>query len=193
MKRTAAFTAALLVGALGARPVLSQSIPEPTRVGYLNVKRVFEEYWKRENIEQNLRARTDALEARVKQGKQRLEELGEALNTLNQETEEYRSRQREIEMLRFQVKLDQEDEMRRIQREARRQEALLYKDVVREAQAFGESRGYAAIQIYAELPPGFENEADLDLVVATRTVLWRDERLDVTGQVLEFLNAGRPR
>ena len=91
------------------------------------------------------------------------------------------------------IEFDQKDELRRIQRDARRKEALLYKDIVRECQAFGEERGFAAIMLSSPLPPKFEEEADLELVIATRNVLWHDDRLDVTPQVLEFLNAGQPK
>jgi Skp family chaperone for outer membrane proteins len=193
MQRLIAFALALVVGALSAQPVLSQETPEPTRTGFLDMRRVFQEYWKRENIESALRARTDALEESLARQKQALEEMGDELATLNQDSEEFRTRRREMEMLRFQIKLDQEEELGRIQAEAKRKEALLYKDVVRECQAFGESRGYAAIMLTTPLGPDFEKSAELDIIVATRTVLWQDDRLDITDAVLEFLNAGKPR
>ncbi len=193
MQRTIAFTLALAIGALCAQPVLSQDTPDPTKIGFLNMRRVFENYWKRENIEKALRARTDALEESIAREKQRLADLGDELATLNEDSDEYRLRRREIEITRYQIKLDQEDEMRRIQSQAKRKEALLYKDVVRECQAFGESQGYAAILLTSPLGPDFEKTAELDIVVATRAVLWQDERLDVTDKVLEFLNAGKPR
>jgi len=193
MQRLIAFALAAVVGALTVQPVFSQGTPEPTRIGFLNMRRVFQEYWKRDTIEQALRARTDALEESIATQKKRIEEMGDELATLNEGSDEFRARRRELEMLRFQIKLDQEDELRRIQAEAKRKEALLYKEVVRECQAFGESQGYAAILLTAPLGPEFENTAELDIVVATRTVLWQDDRLDVTEKVLEFLNAGKPR
>ena len=193
MQRFLAFTLAAVIGLLSVQTTLGQDNPAPTKVGFLNMRRVFEEYWKRENIEKSLRARTDALEASVAREKQRLEEMGDELATLNEDSDEYRQRRREMEIARFQIKLDQEGEMRRIQVEAKRKEALLYKDVVRECQAFGESQGFAAIMLTAPLGPDFEKTAELDIVVATRTVLWSDDRLEVTDKVLEFLNAGKPR
>jgi len=193
MKRAFAFTLAVLIGVASAQPVFSQDDPAPTKLGFLDIRTTFQEYWKRDNVEKALRARTDALEEAVTTQKMRLEELGEELNTLNEGSPEFQARRREIEMIRFEIKFDQEDELRRIQREARRKEALLYKDIVRECQAFGEDRGYAAIMLSTPLRPNFEKEADLELVIATRTVLWHDDRADVTKAVLEFLNAGKPK
>jgi Skp family chaperone for outer membrane proteins len=193
MQRLIAFTLAAVIGLLSAQPVIGQDTPEPTKIGFLNMRRVFQEYWKRENIEKALRARTDALEASVAREKGRLEEMADELATLNSDSDDYRTRVREMEIIRFQIKLDQEGELRRIQAEAKRKEALLYKEVVRECQAFGEGQGFAAIMLTAPLGPDFEKSAELDIVVATRAVLWHDDRLDVTGKVLEFLNAGKPR
>ena len=193
MKRALAFTLAAVIGAASAQPVFSQDESVPTKVGFLDIRTAFKDYWKRENVEKSLRARTDALEEAISKEKERLDELGEALDTLNQGSPEFQQRRREIEMIRFSLKFDQEEELRRIQREARRKEALLYKDIVRECQAFGEERGFSAIMLSSPLPPKFEDEADLELVIATRSVLWHDDRLDVTPQVLEFLNAGQPK
>lgn len=193
MQRVIAFALAAVIGLLSVQTSLGQDAPMPTKIGFLNMRRVFEEYWRRENIEKVLRARTDALEASLESEKKRLEEMGDELATLNEDSDEYRQRIREMEISRFQLKLDQEGEMRRIQAEAKRQEALLYKDVVRECQAFGESQGFAAVLLTAPLGPDFEKTAELDIVVATRTVLWCDDRLEVTDKVLEFLNAGKPR
>jgi len=193
MKRALAFTLAAFVAAAAAQPVFSQDDPVPTKIGFLDIRTAFQDYWKRENVEKGLRARTDALEESIGKQRIRLEELGEELNTLNQGSPEYQQQRRELEMIRFRIKFDQEDEMRRIQREARRKEALLYKDIVRECQAFGEERGYSAILLSSPLAQDFEKNADLDLVIATRTVLWHDDRADVTPAILEFLNAGRPK
>jgi Skp family chaperone for outer membrane proteins len=199
MKRVLAFTLAAVIGAASAQPVFSQDAvfaqdgPAPTKIGFLDIRTAFKDYWKRENVEKSLRARTDALEGTMAKEKDRLEELGEELKTLNQSSPDFLKLRREIEMIRFSLKFDQEEEMRRIQREARRKEALLYKDIVRECQAFGEERGYATIMLSSPLPPSFENEVDLELVIATRNVLWHDDRLDVTADVLEFLNAGKPK
>ena len=193
MKRALAFTLAAVIGAASAQPVFSQDESLPNKIGFLDIRTTFKDYWKRENVEKQLRARTDALEDAISKEKARLEELGEELDTLNEGSPEFQQRRRELEMIRFSIKFDQEDELRRIQRDARRKEALLYKDIVRECQAFGEERGFSAIMLSSPLPPKFEDEADLELVIATRSVLWHDDRLDVTPQVLEFLNAGQPK
>lgn len=193
MKRVLAFALAVAVGVASAQPVLSQQTPEPTKIGFLNVRRVFQEYWKRQSIEDSLKARSTALDARAKEGKARLQSMAEALATLNKDSDEYRAKVREIELARFEMELGQKEEANRIERDARRQEALLYKDIVRECQAFGESRGYASIQMFAPIDENFERIQDLDVVIATRATLWRDDRLDVTQQVLDFLNAGKPR
>ena len=37
-----------------------------------------------------------------------------------------------------------------------------------------------------------ERRGDMDLVTSTRTVLWHDERLDVTDEIVQLLNAALP-
>lgn len=184
---TAALAAFVLGG--GAATVLSQQEPAPLKVGYLDLSRVFDQYRKREQVEGELNARTDALEEKFKGLKAELEGKVEELRTLNPDSEAYAAKRREIELQQMAVEYDRKQALKSIDREARRQKALLYKEICEEAGAWGEEHGLAAVYLWVPLGQEFVERGDLDLITSTRTALWVDGRLDVTGDVVQHLNA----
>jgi Skp family chaperone for outer membrane proteins len=184
--------AALLVGSLTATAVLSQDRPAPTRLGFVDVRKAFESYRKKKDVEEQLKARTDALEQRFRQESARIEQAAEKLNTLNEGSEERAQLDRQISIDRSTLDMDKKYEARRLQREARRKEALIYKEISQEAQALGQERGLAAVFLHVPLEADFETKGDLDIFMGTRAVLCRDDSLDVTAELVQRLNALLP-
>lgn len=190
MKRTilAAALAAFVLGG-GAATVLSQGEPPPLKVGFLDVGKAFEDYRKREQVEGTLNARTDALEEKFRGLKAELEAAVEELRTLNPDSEAYTEKRRQIELQQMAVKYDREQALKGLEREARRQKALLYKEICEEAGAWGEEHGLAAVFLKVPLGQEFIERGDLDLITSTRTALWSDSRLDITADLVQHLNA----
>jgi Skp family chaperone for outer membrane proteins len=181
---------ALLAGSLvSATTALSQDKPAPVRLGFLDVRGAFEKYKKREEVEKQLRTKTDALEARFRQEQARIDQTAEKLNTMNEGTDERAQLERQIGIDRNTLDLDKKIEARKLQIEARRKEALLYKAICLEAQALAQERGLAGVLLFTPLDTDFERKSDLDIFMGTRTVIARDESLDVTADVVQRLNA----
>ena len=193
MNRTLlAVLGALLLGALGT-VTLSQETPPPSRVAFCDVQRVFEEYRKRKDVEERLNAQIEALQNRFKQMGVEIEQQSEQLKTLNPGSDEYIALERDVDKARYLLKRDREVESRRLERQMNKERALIYKEICREAQALGEGRGHAAVLLWVPLGAEFDKgEVDLSAMMATRTVLWRDDRLDVTDDLIQTLNASLP-
>lgn len=187
-----AITLTLLAGSFGAGAFLSQEKPLPNQVAYVDVGKVFENYRKREQVEDRINDEAEALEKRFKDRKGAIDEAEDAIALLNPRSEEYAVKDREIGTMRFQLKWDQEHESARLQDRARREKALLYKEITLEIAAYGEEHGLAAVHLFVPVTDEIENLRDLNLVTSTRTVLWHDDRLDVTDALVEQLNAQLP-
>jgi Skp family chaperone for outer membrane proteins len=181
----------LVLGAL-ATVTVSQDAGPSSRVVFVDVQKVFETYRKRTDVEARLNAEMDALDARFKKQAADVEHEAERLETLNPGSVEHTEVERRVDMLRFGLKYDRESEQRRLQRQMNREKTLIYKEIVLEAQALGEARGYAAVQLYVPFGAELDRNMDPSVMMATRTVLWRDDRLDVTRELVDSLNAALP-
>ena len=191
MKRLAvALVVAVLVAALAPSDVLSQNGPTPTGIAFLDVREAFRGLNQRQTIEDQFRNRTAGLDARFRSELAAIEGLEEELDELNEGSNEFLQKKREIDIKKLTVKRDREYEGRKLQSDAQRQEAMLYRSILREVRAVAESRGLAAVFLTNELGPEFESSQDMDLVMATRSVLWSDSRLDVTQEVVKRMNGG---
>ena len=185
--------AAVALGALGAvTTTLSQDESASSRIAFVNVGRVFEDYRKRETIEQRLDAAADSLQDRFKSAVSEMNADREKLNTLNPGSPESRALERDLAARAFLLKHNREAATRTLRLNARRQKALLYKEICEEVAAYGEDQGLGAIFLWVPLGDDLYKLADLDILTSTRTVLWRDERLDVTAEVVQALNAALP-
>lgn len=189
MKRFAlALAVAALVAAFAPSHGLSQNGPTPTGFAFLDVREAFRGLDQRQAIEDQFRQRTQSLDARFRGELASIEDLEDEIAELNEGSEPYRVKQREIDIKRLTIKRDREYEARKLQSDAKRQEAMMYRSILREARAVAESRGLAAVFLETELGSEFERSQDMDLVMATRAVLWSDPRLDITQEVVQRLN-----
>jgi Skp family chaperone for outer membrane proteins len=184
--------AALVVGVLGASTLHSQEAPAPVRVGFVNLEKAFAEYRRVKDIEGEAKARIDAIGQSVRSEREEIESMLEQLQTLNPGTDEFEALQRQIELRRYALKRDEDYARKRLGRRVERMQALVYREIVAEAQAYAEELGLGAVLSRNVLKEGFERNVDLDKLLTARTVLWADDSLDITDPVLERLNAMLP-
>ena len=183
-----ALVLALAAGAFGSRALLSQDTPLPTKIGYVDLTRVFDGYDLRAEIEKRINEKGEAVDKAVQAGKEEIEKAEDAIALLNPRSEEYAAKDREIAMMRYMLKWDQESQFKRLEVEARQEKAMLYKKISTQIQTYCESNGFAGVHLYVPVPEDLEDLKDLNLITSTRTVLWHDERLDLTDAIIEALN-----
>lgn len=191
MKRyLAAAFAALVIGSGAVTTVLSQADPAPTRLGFIDIRKAFETYRKRKDVMEQVKTKSDAFVAQLKQRTAQIEQMAEKLNTMNAGTDEYAALDRQIAVEKYAIDVDKKQKGRELDTEQRKKNALIYKEICQEAQTLGQERGLAAVLLY--IPPDTDFDQDLDLIVSTRAVLCRDDQLDVTQEVVTRLNAQLP-
>jgi Skp family chaperone for outer membrane proteins len=191
MTRTvfAAFSAAAICAAF-AVSALSQDRPAPTKLGFVDIKKAFETYTKRKDVQDQLKTKNDALVAQFKARATQIEQDGEKLNTLNPGTEEYQALSRTLDVAKYTLDLDKKTKARELNAEERKKNALIYREICQEAKTYGTEQGLAAVMLF--IPAQTDFEQDLDIIVSTRAVLCHDDQLDVTKAVVDRLNAQLP-
>ncbi len=199
MKRFTAFVVGVLLSVVAAESAWSQGTPASAAPGsggiaFVDMRRLFQEYWRFDQVQQQLVDRREALTAQFRKEKVAIEQLMEKSNTLNTDSQEFQELADEIETRRYMLKYRQDTAVKRLERDAAKQETMLYRAVFRECQAYGESRGLAAVLQYRTLDEMLPQDAagDIDTVVGLRPVVWRDDRADVTSAILANLNADAP-
>jgi Skp family chaperone for outer membrane proteins len=193
MKRPfAAALAALFFGSFGATALFSADEPIPTRLGFIDVKKVFDGYRKPKEIERSLKDKSDALGAKLQQRKDAITQEAQQLNTLNPGTPEHDALERRIQLAQDELEYDRKAQARSLQTEARRKELMIYREICNEAEACGAQKSLAAVFLHIPIDAEFERRDNLDLLMGTRTVLCRSDALDVTAEVIERLNASLP-
>jgi len=141
MTRTvfAAFSAAAICAAF-AVSALSQDRPAPTKLGFVDIKKAFETYTKRKDVQDQLKTKNDALVARFKAQATQIEQDGEKLNTLNPGTEEYQALSRTLDVAKYTLDLDKKMKARELNAEERKKNALIYREICQEAKTYGRNR-----------------------------------------------------
>lgn len=184
--------AAAVIGGLAAVRAESQGT-QPYQIGFLDVRRVMQDYKKRESVEKDLKGRADQVEKQIRDARQGIEAKGDKLQTLNPESEEAALLDREISMAAQALKSEGEWQARRLEREKNLRYAQIYNEVAYEVRLQAETRGLAMVIVNDPLPTGWEKNSDFMAVLRGRSVLYADSRLDLTQNVIDALNAKLPK
>jgi Skp family chaperone for outer membrane proteins len=186
----AALFAASILLTFALTTAFSQEKAQPTRIGFLDVKKAFDTYRKPRDAQAQIKAQFDALSSDFKQRATQIEQTSEKLNTMSSGSEDYERLQREIALAKETLKYDREAAGHRLEQEQAKRKNAIYKEISQEAENFGKEHGFAAVLLY--IPPETDFDRDVDMFIVTRAVLCRDDSLDVTKDVVERLNALLP-
>ncbi len=185
-----ALIASALLGGLAAREGVTQTPPE--KIGFLDIQQTFTDYWKRQEIQKTVDTRVEGLKNRMRAEAEALDELMDSLETLNKKSKQFQDKSRELELRKMTLQYDEKRGLGLLQDDMRRQEILIYKEIVREAEAYARTHGFGAIVLSRKLGESVEDSADLNVLVQARPVLWSHDALDLTDEIVSLLNASRP-
>lgn len=179
----AAALAALLFVAGLATTVRADERPEPQKIVFLDMNKAFDTYRKFQEAMAKLETKHAELIRELKARAAKLEQDAGKLSTLNPGTPDYANLKRELNTAKYVLDFDHEQVNKDFETGQRKLQALIYKEVCDEAAAYAQEKGYAAVLNYT--PPSVDR-------LPQSSVLWRDERLDVTADVVARLNAQLP-
>ena len=171
--------------------VTAQSPPQRSaspNVAVINLARVFERYQMTQDLEQMFAQRRQDLKSEAERKRDDIGVLGNALQQFKPGTEDYRQREEKLVRaeIEFEVWLDVQE--RRLKSEHKGWLERIYsstQDVV--AKIAGE-RGLDLVLTYSDLERDAPDSVAFKQQILLRTVIYADERIDLTNGVIDVLN-----
>ncbi len=172
--------------ALGLPYAFSQERPTlPGKVGVVHLSKLFKGYSRAQVLEaqaaQEEKSFTDRLEALAKSIKDLKEELG----NLDPNGELYGRMRRDLTVKQSELEYMQTEEKNRLQRHLDELTQDVLHDLEDAVRTFGAQRGFTAILRVDEAPEGVDRAVQFSVT----TVLYHDPSIDVTDEVVAWLNA----
>lgn len=182
-----ALAAVLVVGVLAGTAV-SQATFSPAKIGFVDVAEVFLKYKDAANVEADARQQLKDLEIQMRASYEELRKKRAELDILLEGTQEYRDKKREIDLAA--MKLDYEEKQKRqmVLEDAAKRMNAVYTRIRGEAENYAVRNGLDAVYMVNAKQIEARSLEQLQLLVATRPVLYWNPSYDITGPVIETLN-----
>lgn len=157
-------------------------------VGFVDVERVVLEYKKTADITTQLEARLKQNSEQVRTKRQALLQKVEALELSDPPALERLQKERDLALEKVEIELQEKGALLQQERELVEHLKKVYKVVQREVAAIGASKGLSAVYLISRDELGGRTRSDVWAGIQLRNVLWHDEKLDLTAEVVQRLN-----
>jgi len=184
--------AVLLTAGVFVGSAASQAVFAPAKIAFVDVGRVFKEYAKAQDIQQQVKAEiqkiNQALAGRVEELKKRRGEL----ELLLPGTPEYRQKQRELDRDAFAVEWDEKDQKGTLERSMIKRMSHVYTEIRHEAENFARRNGLQGVYMVNTYDLQARSQEELQVLIASRPVLYWEKGLDITDDILRVMNEPTP-
>ena len=162
--------------------------PAPTAIGFVDVDEVMKNYAKTKELQTKIRGDRDKELKELEERSQKLSKQKDELDLLTKGTAAYQKADMDIRKEAFSIKLEEE----RINKDADEKVWRAYRDIYHDINnTIGEiakKRGLAAVFMKSSSEIEGKSEPEIIQKILLRQVLWNDESLDVTKDLVEALN-----
>ncbi len=182
--------ATLLVSELAGQPAPAQApaAASPTRLAVCDVMDLLDNFQKARDMMSNLEKQREAVQAEGAAREQNLERMQQVLQGLQPDSPEYTKRLDDAEQAAFELKGWKELQQAKMLREHHRLTNQLYREILQGVGTVARTRGLDLVLYFDRKDPPTRSSPELARVISSKHVLWHDERLDITEDVLSYLN-----
>lgn len=184
----AAFAAGSFSRGAGTSALAAPPAPAPTAVGFVDVDEVMKGYAKTKDLQAKIRGDRDAELKGLEARSQKLQQQKDELELLTRGTAAWQKADMDIRKEAFAIKLEEE----RINKDADEKVWRAYRDIYHDINsAIGEiakKKGLAAVFMRSTAEIEGKSEPEIIQKILLRQVLWSDDSLDVTKDLVEALN-----
>jgi Skp family chaperone for outer membrane proteins len=181
--------AALLIWRSALAQPASAARARPTAVAVCEVMEVLDNYERAKDEMVKLEAKKTWLENEAKLRRQKLEEKEQRLDAVYKKgSEEYRKLLNEIEEDTYNLRSWVDLQKHRGLRQHHELTRQLYEDIRQAVGALAKSRGIDVVLYFERRMPQTKDTLQLAEVMGARKVLWHDDAIDITEDVLAHLN-----
>ncbi len=191
-RKTLILVTAVVGGALlaAAAPAVSQAVFAPAKIAFVDLPEIFKKYDKANEIRTWANRQIQAIDQDVRKRLEDLRKEQSELDILVPGTREYREKKRELDRKAWELKYDEQERKRAVGEAAVKRMNLVYREIRREAANYARNNGLSAVFMYDAREIPARSPEELQAMIATRPVLFRDQALDITPSILDVLQKG---
>jgi Skp family chaperone for outer membrane proteins len=178
---------AAAVFALLPRNATSQGAP-PSRIAFVDVARIFKDYKRASEVQQETRTEIQKVEAQLRERFEALKKMRDDLDLLVPGTPEYEQKKRDVDFEAFKLEDEEKQVKQKILENAVKKMNLVYTEIRREAENFALRNNLEAVFMMNDQEIDARSLEELQVLIASRPVLYREKARDVTDAVLQVLN-----
>jgi Skp family chaperone for outer membrane proteins len=194
MKTTRGLTLAVVVLLIlagwwmGTGQAAEKSAPAPSSAAVVDVVKVFNEYQRTKQINDQLTQQQQEMQDQRKQKLDRIEALKAELENFHPDSKDYYNRQKEL--LKLSIELDSFTRVsaEEIKREFRIQTEDIYKEIIGAVEAVAQNSGYDLVLFMDKVEIQGDSFPALLEKIRERKVLYHSPKLEITDSVLDQLN-----
>ncbi len=162
--------------------------PANACVGFVDVDEVMKKYSKTKELQTKIKGDRDAALKALEEKSQKLASSKEELELLTRGTTAHQKLDKQIRIDAFTIKLEEEMIQRESDEKVWRAYRDIYRDITSAVEDIAKKRGLSAVLMRSS--PEIEGKSEPEIIqkILLRQVLWSDESLDVTKDLLLVLN-----
>ena len=180
--------AVVIASFAGSRIATSQAVTPPARIAFVDVAQIFQKYKKSNQIQQQTQASIRQVEADLKKQYDEVQKVRGDLDLLVPGTPEFSAKKREIDFMGFKLEYAEKEAKQAILAAAVKKMNLVYTEIRNEAENHARRNGLHAVFMYNAQSIEARSLEELQILIASRPVLYRDQAMDITEQVLKALD-----
>lgn len=178
----------LMVAGGGLTPAVADGSTGDIKIGFVDVKKVFEKYEKTKDREKQINDefRLGMEELRVR--KVQLEEKKDEILLFGPNSPERRKAEKDLALEAFHIEFQEQWLREKVKDDLKRSTESLYAEIITKVGEYAEKSGYVAIFKIDEEDIQSFTRNELKLKIHTRSVLYNRPIDDLTDGLIEFLN-----
>ncbi|MCU0725912.1 MAG: OmpH family outer membrane protein [Planctomycetes bacterium] len=165
----------------------SQGVPA-SRLAFVDVARVFKEYKRASDVQQETRVEIQKVELQLRERYEKLKKMRDDLDLLVPDTKEFNEQKRALDFEAFQLEYEEKQQKQAILANAVTKMNRVYTEIRREAENFALRNNLEAVFMMNDQEIDARSLEELQVLIASRPVLYREKARDVTDSILSVLN-----
>lgn len=173
----------------GASEGYAPSQPKPMKIGFVNLKKIFRDYKKVKEMEQELQREMEAELAEIKVIEEEAKTLRNEIPMFRPGSKVRRQKEEELAEKLFQIKHKKDRAEYFFREKMRRGIEKIYGEIVEIVESYAKQKGYSMILRVSDAD-FFESRSEeaLRLEINTRDVLFWSEKDDITESIIKRMN-----
>ena len=187
--RTLTISLFVLVSMLTFKTMPQEVFAQELKIGVVDINKIFDKFEKRKDLDQQLKDMEVEYKDEIESKKKAMIDLSEETQLLDLGSEKRNKNMETLE--RKNVELEGYAKLAEKQLTKRYKDAFekIYEEITKEVDAFGKENNYSLIIKKEDSDLQTNQISDLQFKIGIRTVLYNSNRVDVTANITDRLNA----